>query len=91
MTVFLASQHEEHNGACFAGGLTGQTQGEEAARERAREKVREMYHTRSARCRCLLDPSAVPYKKQSRFSFSLFPLHSLSHTVSQVVLVGALR
>lgn len=60
VTVFLASQHEEYNGACLARGLGGrgggQTQGERGSEK---EKVREMYCTHSAHCRCLLYPSAV--------------------------------
>lgn len=62
VTVFLASQHEEYNGACLArglgwgGGLGVQTQGERGSKK---EKVREMYCTHSAHCRCLLYPSAV--------------------------------
>lgn len=40
MTVFLASQHEEYNGACLAGGLRGTDAGEGVRRGEEREKVR---------------------------------------------------
>lgn len=58
VTVFLASQHEEYNGACLARGLGGGAGGG-GYRHKGNEGVREMYCTHSAHCRCLLYPSAV--------------------------------
>ncbi len=79
VTVFLASQHEEYNGACLAGGVRGQTQGEGGVRTLERYIVHTV-HTAAVSFTHLL------CCKRSRTFFFFF-----LHTVSQVVCGEAFR